>query len=203
MNIKICGIQTPADALIAHQAGATHIGINFIPSSPRFVKPSAIEPIVQTARGKLKIVGVFQDMPVQLVNDICALYQLDYAQLHGNETPGYCHHVKAPVIKAISITPKTTPEQLIAYMQSFTCSAFLLDRATQGQGAVINPNIAQHLTKNFSCFIAGGLTPANVASIIQSARPFGVDVASGIETNGKFDPEKVTQFIVNAKETQP
>ncbi len=200
MNIKICGIQTSLAAVAAYEAGATHIGINFIPTSPRFVMPSAVDTIVLAARGKLKIVGVFQDMPPDIVNDICQLYQLDYAQLHGNETSDYCRLVRVPVIKAIAVTPQATSEQLIAYMRTFTCSAFLLDRATQGQGAQINFKIAQTLSKQFPCFIAGGLTPENIASTLRSIHPFGIDVASGIKSNGVVDPKKVTQFIKSAKE---
>lgn len=200
MNIKICGIQTPSAAIAAQEAGATHIGINFIPSSPRFAMPSAVDNIVLATRGKIKIVGVFQNMPLNIVNDICLLYRLDYAQLHGSETPDYCRLVKVPVIKAIAAPPQATFEQLIAYMKTFTCSAFLLDRATQGQGTHINLEVAQTLSKQFPCFIAGGLTPKNITNILRSIHPFGVDVASGIESNGVVDPEKVTQFIKNAKE---
>lgn len=200
MNIKICGIQTSLAAVAAYEAGATHIGINFIPTSPRFVMPSAVDTIVLAARGKLKIVGVFQDMPLDIVNDICQLYQLDYAQLHGSETPGYCRLVKVPVIKAISVSPQTTLDQIVAYMRTFTCSAFLLDRAMQGQGVHINLTIAQTLCKQFPCFIAGGLSPETIANTLQSIHPFGIDVASGIESNGVADPEKVNKFIKNAKE---
>lgn len=200
MNIKICGIQTASAAVIAYKAGATHIGINFIPSSPRFAKPSSIENIIATVYGKVKIVGIFQDMPSQLVNDICKLYKLDFAQLHGNESPEYCRQLNTPVIKAVPINSDRSPQDIATIMRTYVCSAFLLDRATQGQGNNVDLAVAYQLSQQFPCFLAGGLTPENITHTVTTVHPFGVDVAGGIETDNIFDPQKVKQFIQNAKE---
>lgn len=199
MNVKICGIRGIESAHAAQEAGATHLGLNFIASSRRLVSPQAAAQIASELCGKLHLVGVFQNMPLNTVNDIIALYKLDYAQLHGNESPTYCSQVNAPVIKTIAISASDTVDGVSKQMNAYTCELFLLDRAVQGSGEMINGKFASQLTKRFLCFIAGGLTPKNVASVVGQTQPYGVDVAGGIEANGIPDLQKIKQLIANAK----
>lgn len=199
MNIKICGIRSRDTAIAAMQAGATHIGINFIPTSRRYVDLTEVEAIVAAVQDTVKVVGVFQDMPIEMVNDFAVRYHLDYVQLHGSESPEYCRHMIVPVIKAIPVQSGHTAESVCGRMRLYDCALFLLDRATQGQGEAVDVDVALAIAHAFPCFVAGGLTPWNVAGTIAATHPFGVDVAGGIETDAQPDLQKMNEFVKNAR----
>lgn len=194
MNVKICGIRSKSTALAAQDAGATHIGLNFIPTSRRFVSTAIAQEITEALRSSVKLVGVFQDMPIEVVNDAVNRYKLDYAQLHGSEDPTYCKLVNTSVIKAIRIAADDSEQAITSYMRSYDCELFLIDRATQGKGERIDAALAYSLARKFPLFLAGGLTPDNVLDVVRHVRPYGVDTAGGIETNGLPDINKIKQF---------
>lgn len=194
IKVKICGIRTTEAAITAVNAGADFIGFNFVSSSKRYIHPDAAKAIADTVRGRVKLVGVFMDMPIEEVKAIIAYVGLEFAQLHGGEDTEYVRKVPVPVIKRIHMS------DIKVNLYKVSARHFLLDRDVQGRGDVIPTQQAEGFAKSLSLFIAGGLTPENVQSAVSGIRPFAVDVAGGIETDGEQDAKKIRLFIKRAKE---
>jgi phosphoribosylanthranilate isomerase len=190
VKVKICGIRTLESAQAAIAGGADFIGFNFVSSSKRYIDPEICHTFIDEIKGRVKIVGVFQNAPVDYVNSIAELLGLDFVQLHGDESAVYIKEINHPVIKSINVNNLLVNES--AYY-------LLLDRINQGQGRMVDVTRAKEFASKNKIFFAGGLTPDNVASVIEKVKPFAVDVASGIETNGKEDLQKINGFISNAK----
>lgn len=192
VKVKICGIRSFEAAQAAVETGADFLGFNFVPTSKRYILPSIAEKIISKVKGKPQIVGVFQNAPIKLVNDLVSVLGLDFVQLHGNENNEYINKVSIPVIKYITMNHQ---------INSIKAAYFLLDRTKRGTGKMVNLKKAADLAYRFHIFYAGGLNPQNVADIIRQVKPFAVDVASGIETDGIQDIKKIRLFIENAKGT--
>lgn len=190
--VKICGIRSLEAAKAAINSGADFLGFNFVPTSKRYINPSDAVKIINEVRNKVEIVGVFQDADVNYVNNISLNLELDFVQLHGQENLEYIQKVQAKVIKAITTSDEINPCGI---------DYFLLDRVKQGKGEMIDTHQARAIADIYLIFLAGGLTPENVTKMIKKVHPFAVDVAGGIETNGKQDLEKIKLFVRNAKET--
>ncbi len=190
VKIKICGIQTIENALNAIDAGADFLGFNFVPTSKRYIKPDDAQMIIKIIKGKIKIVGVFQNENIKKVKKILKKVDIDYLQLHGQEDQKYIKQLNFPVIKTIYSLTDT---------QNLVVDYFLLDRIQQGKGKMVKSGIANEIVNKFPTFLAGGLTPENVANKVRQVKPFAIDVSSGVETNGVKDPEKVRKFIQNTK----
>jgi len=190
MKVKICGIRSLASAQAAIDAGAEFIGFNFVPTSKRYIDPNVCQIIIDQIRGEIKIVGVFKNAAVDEVNNLARQLGLDYVQLHGEEDDEYIKQIDAPVIKSSNGIQNTTYKH---------ATFLLLDRKEQGQGSMVAVDFAKYLAKRNEIFYAGGLTPDNVIAIIEIVKPYAVDVAGGIETNGKEDVDKIKAFIANAK----
>lgn len=190
VKVKICGIRTLQAAEAAIDAGADFLGFNFVASSKRYIDPKIAGKIINSIRGKKKIVGVFQDSEVTYVNKIATDLGLDLVQLHGTEDNGYINKIKIPVIKAIQINDNP---------KAVEAAYFLLDRPGR-KGKRINLEKAAQMALKFDLFFAGGLNPDNVENVIKRVRPMAVDVAGGIETDGKQDIQKIKKFIKNARE---
>jgi phosphoribosylanthranilate isomerase len=205
-RVKICGIRDKIHALAAVEAGADFIGLVFA-HSQRQVSPAKaceIASAVKKSSDTTKVVGVFVNTPASEVNKVADLCALDWVQLSGDESWGYCHDVFRPVIKAIRID-RQSPEDL--YIELSTASKLLsghsfmtlLDSRVEGKyggtGESFNWNLAQQIAKRFPVIIAGGLEPKNVAELIEKVRPWGVDVSSGVETGRVKDIAKIRMFI--------
>lgn len=188
--VKICGIRTIEAAQAAVDAGADYLGFNFVPESKRYIEPSTAMEISRRYRGKIKIVGVFQNENAQKVLEIAEFVGLDFVQLHGNEDEAYMNKLSLPIIKSVT---DFVPSNLAK------STYLLLDRVVRGSGAMVDFEKAKEIASERKIFFAGGLTPENVVSIIQKVKPYAVDVASGIESEGKEDVYKIRQFVVNAK----
>ncbi len=189
IKVKICGIRTLAAAVRAIDAGADFLGFNFVPTSKRYIDPQKAYEIIQEIKAGVDIVGVFQNEMAGKVNEIAATLGLDYVQLHGSEDNEYIARIDFPVIK--SITQSDDPKLIKAQY-------FLLDRVNR-EGDIVDLEKASELARKFPVFFAGGLTPENVSEIIQKVKPYAVDVAGGIETDGVQDLEKIRLFIKNAR----
>lgn len=189
MRVKICGIRTVEAAIIACDSGADFLGFNFVSSSKRYIDSSAAKKIIDKIRGKIKIVGVFQNEQVETVNKIADLLGLDFVQMHGNEDNIYISQVKFPVIKSFT---------LLDNPQKIDVQYLLLDRVDR-EGALVDLQKAAEIAQEFPLFFAGGLTSENVSDIVCKVRPYGVDVAGGVETNGKQDIKKIRLFIERVK----
>lgn len=190
VKVKICGTRAIGVAQVSVDAGADFLGFNFVPSSRRFIEPKLAAEIISQIKGKAKTVGVFQNAQASFINDIASKVGLDFVQLHGNEDEEYIRQLRVPVIKAIQIDEKPA---------AIDADYFLLDRPNR-TGKMVDFAKAAKLAARFPIFYAGGVTADNVADVVRQVRPFAVDVAAGIETDGKEDLNKIREFIKNAKE---
>ena len=200
MYVKLCGITRPGDAELAADLGADAIGLNFWPSSLRFVGDGARE-IADAARGRTKLVGVFVNEPAAKVLDTMDAIGLDFAQLHGDERPEDCAAIpRERWYKALRATDASVERAMAAY----ACNCFLLDAGRPGKpggtGETCDWALAAQVAKTHRVILAGGLKPSNVAEAIRAVRPYGVDAASGIESEpGKKDPDQMKAFVAAAR----
>ncbi|MFJ6412683.1 phosphoribosylanthranilate isomerase [Terribacillus saccharophilus] len=202
MIVKICGIQSVEAGQIAVDAGADMIGFVFA-DSRRKVSPEQAAGIGKELPSQVKKVGVFVNEPIESLLNIAETAGLDYIQLHGDETPDYIKAIGKPVIKAFSVASEDDLKQLSDY----TCEYYLLDSPAEayrgGNGTAFDWSLANSETiPREKLFLAGGLHSGNVQQAIQEVSPVGVDVSSGVETEGQKDPIKIKQFITAAKRGQ-
>jgi phosphoribosylanthranilate isomerase len=200
--IKICGIKTLKDALTAIEAGADYLGFNFYPKSVRFIEKSAcaeITSMLKPENPQIKLVGVFVNSSVEEIKDILQTCQLDLAQFHGDETPETFAQLAPHAFRAF----RGIPESNAGYERDET-PAMLIDAAVKGvyggSGVTADWTAAAKLAKQYPLLLAGGLTPENVADAVRQVQPWGVDVASGVESApGEKDAEKMSAFVKEVK----
>jgi phosphoribosylanthranilate isomerase len=200
--IKICGIKTLPDALAAIEAGADYLGFNFYPKSIRFIDKSVcaeITSVLKRENPQIKLVGVFVNSSVKEIKDILQTCQLDLAQLHGDETPETFAQLAPHAFRAF----RGIPESNAGYKRN-EAPAMLIDAAVKGvyggSGVTADWTAAAELAKKYPLLLAGGLTPENVADAVRQVRPWGVDVASGVESApGEKDAGKMIQFVKEVK----
>ncbi len=213
-QVKICGIKEEYHALAAVEAGADFIGFVFAPSK-RQVSFARAHEIINAVKGRsnaVKTVGVFVNTPVQEVNRVAEYCQLDWIQLSGDETWDYCREIEIPIIKVVHVPAGKTAMQIIAETKKGSQLSLrhglicLLDSqggtAYGGTGQAFNWQLAKEASTSLPIIIAGGLTPQNVGKLVRNIRPWGVDVSSGIETNGRKDAVKIREFIQTVREAQ-
>jgi phosphoribosylanthranilate isomerase len=211
LRVKICGVKTPKQALAAAEAGADYIGLIFYPPSSRLVTPeqakeitSALHQRRESGKHAPKAVGVFVNESPETINVLVEACGLDLAQLSGDESPEACRAIHVPVIKAVRPRVLADLEPLAAYRPGV--QAFLLDTPVAGMwggtGAVGDWSLARALAARYPMLLAGGLTPENVGAAIEAVQPWGVDVSSGVETNGSKDAAKIQAFLAAACRAQ-
>jgi phosphoribosylanthranilate isomerase len=206
VKVKICGITNLKDARQALESGASFIGFNFYKRSPRYITPSAVLRILQRLPKTIKSVGVFVNESEERMLAVARWTGLDYLQLHGEESPGTVARLKRtlPVIKAIRVRDSFSTRHLVPYKHA---TAFLLDgfdrRRHGGSGKTFRWDIARRAKRAGRIFLAGGLTPENIGAAIRSAKPYAVDVCSGVEAKpGKKDPVLLKNFMRAVREAQ-
>ena len=204
-HIKICGITNLADARYASGSGADYLGFIQHPGSPRYVEPLLARDIIGWIHGA-EPVGVFVNTPPDEVNRMCAETGFMWAQLHGNETPADCQAVEVPVIKAVRVFPGTTASELELALAAYAdvVDRFLFDtgstEAEGGTGSTFDWSILGDVDIPKPWFLAGGLTPDNVADAIALLQPFGVDIASGVEESPRRkDFESIDRFVESVR----
>jgi len=201
VRVKICGIRRLPDALVAAEAGADAIGLNFWRPGRRYVAPEVARQIARALPPFVCKVGVFVDEEPDTVRAIADLVGLDALQLHGTETPEVCAGFDLPVIKSIKVRGPESLEGLARYR----VAGFLLDThvpgaaAPGGSGQTFDWALAIRARDAGPIVLSGGLTPDNVEQAIRLARPYAVDVASGVETNGEKDPGKIRAFVARVQ----
>jgi phosphoribosylanthranilate isomerase len=196
-KIKICGIKTANDALAAIDAGADMIGFNFYLKSPRYIDPGKCRDIMSVMRryGHITYVGVFVNASVADVRATIETCGLSLAQLHGDETPEMLKSLNERAFKAF----RGISQELDGFARE-DAPALLIDAAVKdaygGTGVKADWSAAADLAKKYPLLLAGGLTPGNVAEAVRQVNPWGVDVASGVESvPGVKDTNKMKAFV--------
>jgi phosphoribosylanthranilate isomerase len=199
--VKICGITNPADALAAAEAGADAVGLMFYEQSPRHVSLKTASEIARQLPPSVIKVGVFVNAPEEVVLRAAGECALNLLQFHGEETPEYCLSFPVMTLKAFRIRDAES----LGALPEYRTDAWLLDAYVPdqrgGTGARFNWDLAVEAQKlGRPIFLAGGLTPENVAEAVRRVRPYAVDVSSGVEAlPGQKDHRKVREFIRAAK----
>jgi phosphoribosylanthranilate isomerase len=223
-RVKICGITNAEDARVAVEAGADFLGFIFYPKSPRYVTPSQVRKIVaqypntqhlHRAADAVQVylvsnthlVGVFVNERPETVAQTLDFCGLDYAQLHGAETP---ETVSALVEQGYGVIKafRVRDEAVLAEIERYRATAYLLDTFVAGRsggtGRTFDWNLAARAVQYGPVVLAGGLRPDNVARAVRVAQPWGVDVSSGVEARpGRKDPDKVRRFVATVKKGIP
>jgi phosphoribosylanthranilate isomerase len=194
MILKICGITNPEDAAAAIEAGATAIGLNFYPRSPRYVPPERAAAIRTPG---VRRVGVFVNEAPARVREIAQLAALDVVQFHGEETAA-----DFPAALAVWKAVRVGPEFRFESYDTCPAEALLLDGPAGelygGSGRAFDWSLAARSARRI--ILAGGLDASNVKTAIEMAHPWGVDACSKIESApGKKDHRKMTEFLQAAR----
>ncbi|HEV2311346.1 MAG TPA: phosphoribosylanthranilate isomerase [Acidimicrobiia bacterium] len=201
MFVKICGLTTEEDALLALALGADALGFVFAPGSPRQVSVRAVQDIVHRLPPGTTTVGVFRDERRERVVEVVHTIGLTGAQLHGREHPTEVRWVADRVPLVLQAFPAGDPA--LAQAAGGGASAVLIDAPEPGSGRVYDWSLAEGAPPGVRVVLAGGLDEHNVGDAIRAVRPFGVDVSTGVETepgSGRKDPLKLRRFIEAARE---
>ncbi len=231
-KIKICGIKTINDAVAAMEAGADLIGFNFYPKSPRYVEVGMVRNIMSVMRqiGRVQSVGVFVNASVAEILATMETLGLNLAQLHGDETVEMLNQLDGKAFKAIrlpapvvgQVSARSISESVASSVYPFLKSvdtiryplqesvlkpALLVDTAVKGvyggSGVTADWDGAAELAKKYPLLLAGGLTPENVAEAVGRVKPWGVDVASGVESApGEKDASKMMAFVQAVRDAE-
>lgn len=199
VRVKICGITNAADALAAVDAGADLLGFNFYAKSPRRIAEDEAAKIRPRLPREVDAVGIFVNAPTADVAAMCKSLKLDAAQLHGDETAETVAELAGhvPVVKAFRVDLDFDLKTLKDYSRAF---AFLFDAVVSGQyggtGHSTDWDAARQAAVKHRIILAGGLKVENVAAAVRIVRPYGIDVASGVESKpGKKDHGRLREFI--------
>ena len=203
VRVKICGITSRDDAMMAVDAGADALGFIFVENTPRYVRPAAAAEIIRTLPPFVTAVGVFWDHPAGHVKAVAEACGLGALQFHGDETAEDLAQHALPAIKTIKVTGPQDLLRMPGY-RAAGVAAFLLDSAARwSEGEARGPiewRLARLAAEHGRVILSAGLTPDNVAGAIDVARPYGVDVNSGVEAQpGRKDPDKVRRFVAEVR----
>lgn len=191
-KIKLCGLSHSQDIAAVNQWKPEYIGFVFYKKSMRYVSPEKAKILKKQLLPEIQAVGVFVNEPPVFIARLLEEEIIDAAQLHGQEDFHYIRTLRSltdkPLIQAIQIR---TREDL--YHAADSTADFLLLDSGAGTGQTFDWSLLHHIQQNY--FLAGGLDSQNVADAISQLHPYGVDISSGIETNGRKDKEKIAAFM--------
>jgi phosphoribosylanthranilate isomerase len=201
VKVKICGITEVKDATWAARVGADALGFNFVAGTPRYIEPERARAIAMEVPPFVSRVGVFVNAKVPVIERTAEICDLDYVQLHGREAPDVCKELKhLNPIKVFRVEEAEDIEELPQYR----VAAYLLDTYVKGlpggTGKVFNWEIARKASRHGRIILAGGLCPENICDAVRKARPYAVDICSGVEeAPGKKSKELVEAVVRFAK----
>ncbi len=197
--VKICGVTSPAEAMLAAELGADLVGLNFYPPSPRYLEVHEAVEIADAVRGRVKLVGVFVNVPAAQLEGVAATVGLDLLQFHGDETVAEVTPFAPRALKAFRVRDRLDAAALEGYGEVW---GVLVDSRHPslygGSGESWNFQSLRQLEGRLPrrTFIAGGLNPDNVRAAIAAARPYGIDLCSGVEAEpGRKDPELLRRLF--------
>jgi phosphoribosylanthranilate isomerase len=204
--IKICGLTRIQDALVASQLGADYLGLVFHRPSKRFVNcetATALANAVRATDSHPQMIGVFVDEPIDLILETVETVGLDGVQLHGSERPDMVADLRARNLLVIK-GHRIAGHEDVAGMDAFDADIHVLDAHVAGSqggtGRTFDWSLAAQASLTHRILLAGGLTATNVACAIETVRPWGVDVSSGVEASpGVKDAGKIREFIAAAR----
>lgn len=191
-RIKFCGLSRPCDIEAVNRLKPDYIGFVFAAKSRRYVTPEKAAKLRQLLAPGIQAVGVFVNEAPEMVAKLLDSGIIDMAQLHGSEDADYLNRLRQltnkPIIQAFRIENAGD----IANAQRSSADYILLDSGA-GTGTVFDWNLLKDSKRPY--FLAGGLSPDNVAQAVRTLHPFAVDVSSGIETGGVKDSQKMAAFV--------
>lgn len=195
-QVKVCGVTRVEDAVFAVESGVQLIGLNFVPSSVRYVSAATARELVAAIAGRAEVVGVVANLSAPQMAELRRDAWLDTLQLHGDEPPEVFRHLAAADYKAVRVGEAADVE----LARSYPGARILVDAKVAGtlggSGHTFDWNLVAGLVQERQLLLAGGLTPSNVGAAVAAVRPWAVDVASGVETApGVKSPEKVREFV--------
>ena len=207
-RVKICGITRLEDARFASGALVDFLGFIFVKDSPRYIDPERAKEIIGWVEGP-QTVGVFANEKPSIINAIALESGIHLVQLHGDETPEDCFNINLPVIKAFRVKPEDTVETVLAMIEPYSevCEYFLLDTYTKealgGTGKAFNWNIVAQVSEDYPILVAGGINHENVREAVLTARPFGVDISSGVEEKpGIKDFDLIQEVMIELEDIE-
>ena len=197
MKIKLCGLMRPCDIEAVNELQPDYIGFVFAKKSRRYVSPEKAETLKAMLAPGIQAVGVFvNEEPAQIVS-LLEAGTIDVAQLHGQESETEIRRLREltdhPLIQAFRIDT----EQDVERANASTADYVLLDSGAGGTGTVFDWDLLQAIRRPY--FLAGGLDTENLGTVKAKLNPYGIDVSSGIETDGYKDKEKMTAFVAAAR----
>jgi phosphoribosylanthranilate isomerase len=199
MFVKVCGTTTAEDALLGVALGADALGFIFAPGSPRQITPQAATDIVKRLPHGTLTIGVFRDERPERVVEVVNTVGLRGAQLHGREPLSEVRWIRERIPFVIQAFAANDPA--LSTAANGPVDLVLVDSHSPGSGQVFDWTVLEALPRAVPFLLAGGLTPDNVGEAIRVVRPFGVDVATGVESApGRKDARKLRQFIEVARE---
>lgn len=201
MFVKICGITRPADAIAALDAGADAIGLNFVPTSRRYIDLEVARSVLAVVPDRMLTVGVFSNHTTRQVIETVEALGLGAAQLHGEGTPEHTAaiaDVVDTVIEVVAVDRLTDGD-----IDDHGADIVMIDGPTPGAGVTFDWDSIGNLVATHKILLAGGLRPENVGEAIRRVRPWGVDVASGVEVEPAVkDPRAIARFVAEARRAE-
>jgi phosphoribosylanthranilate isomerase len=199
--IKICGVTSVEDALFAARAGANAVGVNFVPSSKRFVSVATARAIMEALPNEVETIAVVADFGVDALRTLVTESGVRRVQLHGNEPPAIVEALGELAYQAVRIATAADVERARSFGGSLLLADAKVEGALGGTGHVFDWELVRGLAAERPLVLAGGLTAENVATAVERVRPYGVDTASGVETSNPRAKDRalVTRFIEAAR----
>lgn len=199
MKVKICGITNLDDALLCEAEGADFLGFLFYEKSKRYIAPEVAATIINRLSSQVRKVGVFVNAEPDYINRVVHIAGLDYAQLHGDESPELMQHVEAKTIRGFRVGPEFDFSTVAAYTGAIPLFDTYTKDAYGGTGERFDWKIIPARLDG-TYFLSGGLAPENISRAVAETKPFGVDLSSSLESvQGKKDHQRVKLFFSNLR----